>query len=137
MRTSHDAVLRPGAYRLYAGRAGGGIVEAGAADRYLCPPPADPGAPDRPDRRCDRRGVETPRLCGDDRGGAYLHVGARRRQARRDDVYQPLHRHVPRESGGAGAVPVHGARAAPLTLVLNWGGRLCPPPPISTTAKKG
>ncbi len=43
---------------------------------------------------------------------AYLHVGARRRQAWRDDVHQPLHRHVPRQSGGAGPFPVHGARVA-------------------------
>ena len=28
------------------------------------------------------------------------------------DVHQPLHRHVPRQSGGAGAFPVHGARDA-------------------------
>src|SRR3984885_7701387 len=112
MRASHDAVLRQGAYRLYAGRAGGGPVEAGAADRYLRAPAADPGASDRPDRSGDRRGAETPRRCGHDRGGAYLHVGARRRQAWRDDVHQPLYRHVPRQSGGAGAVPVHGARAA-------------------------
>ena len=28
------------------------------------------------------------------------------------DVHQPLYRHVPRQSGGAGAFPVHGARAA-------------------------
>jgi GTP cyclohydrolase I len=48
----------------------------------------------------------------DDRGGAYLHVGARRRQAWRDDLHQPLHRHVPRQPGGAGAFPVHAARAA-------------------------
>ena len=26
------------------------------------------------------------------------------------DLHQPLHRHVPRQSGGAGAFPVHGAR---------------------------
>ncbi len=45
---------------LYAGGAGGGAVEAGAADRYLCPPPADAGTSDRPDRRGNRRGVETP-----------------------------------------------------------------------------
>src|SRR3984957_4748508 len=115
MRASHDAVLRQGAYRLYAGRAGGGSVEAGAADRYLRAPPADPGASDRPDRGGDRRGLKTPRRCGHDRGGAYLHVGARRRQAWRDDVHQPLYRHVPRQSGGAGAFPVHGAGAAGLT----------------------
>ena len=30
-----------------------------------------------------------------DRGGAYLHVGARRRQAWRLDLHQPLYRHVP------------------------------------------
>src|ERR1700733_14882013 len=112
MRASHDAVLRQGAYRLYAGRAGGGPVEAGAADRYLRAPAADPGASDRPDRGGDRRGAETPRRWGHDRGGASLHVGGRRRQAWRDDVPQPLYRHVPRQSGGAGAVPVHGARAA-------------------------
>src|ERR1700676_3427039 len=115
MRTSHDAVLRQGAYRLYAGRAGGGTVETGAADRYFRPPAADPGASDRADRGCDRRGAETPRRCSDDRGGAYLHVGARRRQAWRDDVHQPLYRHVPRQSGGAGAFPVHGARVAAVT----------------------
>src|ERR1700733_7388122 len=116
VRASHDAVLRQGAYRLYAGGARGGIVEAGAADRYLRPPAADPGASDRPDRGCDRRDFKTARRCSDDRGGAYLHVGARRRQAWRDDLHQPLHRHVPRQSGGAGAFPVHGARVAALTL---------------------
>src|SRR6266849_2550443 len=99
MRAPHDAVLRQGAYRLYAGRAGGGTVEAGAPHRHLRPPSADAGASDRADR-------------GHDRGRAYLHVGARRRQAWRDDLHQPLHRHVPRQSGGAGAVPVHGARTA-------------------------
>src|SRR6202165_5068344 len=112
MRTSHDAVLRQGAYRLYAGRAGRGTVESCAADRYLRAPPADPGAFDRPDRSRDRRGAKTPWRCSDDRGGAYLYVGARRRQAWCDDVHQPLYRHVPRQSGGAGAFPVHGARAA-------------------------
>ena len=70
----------------------------------------------------DRRDFKTPRRCGDDRGGAYLHVGARRRQAWRDDLHQPLHRHVPRQSGGAGAFPVHGARAAALTLAFNLRG---------------
>src|ERR1700728_3628320 len=115
MRTSHDAVLRQGAYRLYAGRAGRGIVEAGAPDRYLRAPPADPGAPERADRGGDRRNSQTPGRCRGDRGGAYLHVGARRRQAWRDDVHQPLYRHVPRQSGGAGAFPVHGARAAALS----------------------
>src|SRR6185437_14657185 len=115
MRASHDAVLRQGAYRLYAGRAGGGLVQAGAADRYLRPPPADPGAPDRPDRGRDRRGLETAGRCRADRGGAYLHVGARRRQAWRDDVHQPVHRHVPRQSGGAAAFPVPGARTEPVT----------------------
>ena len=88
-----------------------GTVQAGAADRHLRPPPADPGAPDRADRGRDRRDPETPRRCRDDRGGAHLHVGARRRQARRDDVHQPVHRHVPRQSGGAAAFHVHGARA--------------------------
>src|ERR1700722_3212754 len=115
MRASHDAVLRPGAYRLYAGRAGGGIVEAGAAGRYFRPPATDPGAFDRADRSRDRRGSQTPRRCGYDRGGAYLHVGARRCQAWCDDVHQPLYRHVPRQSGGAGAVPVDGARDAALS----------------------
>jgi len=33
----------------------------------------------------------------DDRGRAYLHVGARHRQAGRADLHQPLHRHVPRQ----------------------------------------
>src|SRR6202163_2847354 len=70
----------------------------------------------RRDRGGDRRGAKTPRRCRDDRGGAYLHVGARRRQARRLDVHQPLYRHVPRQSGGAGAFHVDGARAAALTL---------------------
>src|SRR5216683_807917 len=115
MRTPHDAVLRQGAYRLHAGGARGGAVEAGAADRHLCPPAADPGASDRPDRGGDRRGAETPRRCRDDRGGAYLHVGARRRQARRLDLHQPLYRHVPRQSRGAGAFPVHGARHVAVT----------------------
>ena len=64
--------------------------------------------------------LEAARRCGDDRGGAYLHVGARRRQAWRDDVHQPLYRHVPRQSGGAGAFPVHGARAAALTLAQKF-----------------
>src|SRR6266478_815307 len=32
-----------------------------------------------------------------------------------DEVHQPLHRHVPRQSGGAGALPVHGARTTPVT----------------------
>src|SRR5712692_8886417 len=95
------------------------VVEAVAADRYLCPPPADPGAPHRPDRRCDRRGIKTPRRCRDDRGGAYLYVGARRRQAWRDDVHQPLYRHVPRQSGGAGAFPVDGARTEPVASLKN------------------
>src|ERR1700733_3956478 len=129
MRASHDAVLRQGAYRLYAGRAGGGTVKAGAAHRYLRAPPADPGASDRPDRGRDRRNSQTPRRCGDDRGGAYLHVGPRRRQAWRDDVHQPLYRHVPRQPGGAGAFPVHGARAAALTLAENLRGL-----PVSTSA---
>src|ERR1700694_444042 len=121
MRTSHDAVLRQGAYRLYARGAGGGQVKVGAADGCLPPPPADPGASDRPDRGRDRRGTKTPRRCSDDRGGAYLYVGAGRRQAWRDDVHQPLYRHVPRQSGGAGAFPVHGARAAALTLAWSLG----------------
>src|ERR1700732_2812960 len=103
------------------------MVEAGAADRYLRPPPADPGAPDRPDRRRDRRGVKTPRRCGDDRGGAYLHVGARRRQAWCDDVHQPLYRHVPRQSGRAGAFPVHGARAAAVALAQSLRGLIVSP----------
>src|SRR5581483_7182710 len=117
MRASHDAVLRQGAYRLYAGRAGGGAVQARAADRHLRPPPADPGAPDRADRGRNRRNSQTPRRCGNDRSGAYLHVSARRRQAWCDDLHQPLHRHVPRQSGGAGAFPVHGARDAALTAL--------------------
>ena len=54
-------------------------------------------------------------VAGGDRSGAYLHVGARRRQTRRVDVHQPLYGHVPRQSGGAGAFPVHGARDAALT----------------------
>ena len=36
------------------------------------------------------------------------------------DVHQPLYRHVPRQSGGAGAFPVHGARAAALTLARSF-----------------
>src|SRR5579864_4098597 len=115
MRASHDAVLRQGAHRLHAGRAGGGAVEAGAADRHLCAAAADPGAPDRADRRRDRRDPEAPRRRRPGRGGAYLHVGARRRQAWRDDLHQPLYRHVPRQSGGAGPVPVHGASRAAVT----------------------
>ncbi len=43
-----------------------------------------------------------------------LHVGPRRRQTRRIDIHQPLYRHVPRQSGRAGAFPFHGARAAAL-----------------------
>src|SRR5580765_1338806 len=115
MRASHDAVLWQGAYRLHAGRTGRWIVETGAADRHLCPAPADPGASHRPDRSRDRRGAQTPRRCRDARSGAYLHVGARRRQARRDDIHQPLHRHVPGQSRGAGAFPFHGARTEPVT----------------------
>src|SRR5438552_2153049 len=64
MRASHDAVLRPCAYRLYAGRAGGGPVEAGAADRHLRAAAADPGASHRADRGRDRRDPQTPRDLG-------------------------------------------------------------------------
>src|SRR6266487_3063348 len=133
MRAPHDAVLRQGAYRLYAGRAGGGIVEAGAAHRYLRPPPADPGAPDRPDRGRDRRGLEAPRRCRADRGGAYLHVGARRRQAWRDDVHQPVHRHVPRQSGGTAAFPVPGARTEPVTSLASLIDAFSSREPASTS----
>ena len=63
-----------------------------------------------------------------DRGGAYLHVGARRRQAWRDDVHQPLHRHVPRQSGGAGAFPVPGARTEPVTSPEFLARLPCPHP---------
>src|SRR6478752_1455552 len=130
MRTSHDAVLRQGAYRLYAGRAGRRTVEAGASHRYLRAPPADPGTSDRPDRGRYRRNSQTSGRCSDDRGGAYLHVGARRRQAWRDDVHQPLYRHVPRQSGGAVAFPVHGARAAALTSLESPRGL-----PVSTSSE--
>jgi GTP cyclohydrolase I len=73
--------------------------------------------------------------CGGDRGRAYLHVGARRRQAWRDDVHQPLYGHVPRQSGGAGAFSVHGARDAALTrpslaMTRDWP---CPHPLRSMT----
>src|SRR5579872_5527790 len=54
VRASHDAVLRQGAHRLHAGRACRRLVEARASDRYFRPPAADPGAPDRADRGCDR-----------------------------------------------------------------------------------
>ena len=51
---------------------------------------------DRADRRGRGRGAQAARRRRDDRGGAYLHVGARRRQAWRDDRHQPVHRLVPR-----------------------------------------
>ncbi len=80
---------------------------------------------------------KTPRRGRADRGGAYLHVGARRRQAWRDDVHQPLHRHVPRQSGGAAAFPVPGARTEPVTSP-NFLARLsCPHLQRPTSAKRG
>ena len=50
LRAPHDAVRRQGAYRLQAGRPRGGAVEARAAGRSLCLPPADAGAHDVADR---------------------------------------------------------------------------------------
>ncbi len=41
---------------------------------------------------------------------------------RGDDVHQPLYRHVPRQSGGAGTLPVHGARTEPVTSRRNYRG---------------
>src|SRR3981081_2548897 len=68
---------------------------------------------------------------------ASLHVGARRRQAWRDDVHQPLYRHVPRQSGGAGTFPVHGARGTALTSLRIREDCPCPHPQTSMTARKG
>ena len=50
LRAPHDAVLRQGAHRLQAGRAGGRAVQAGAAGRRLCAAPADAGTHDLADR---------------------------------------------------------------------------------------
>ena len=47
------------------------------------------------------------------------------------DVHQPLYRHVPRQSGGAGAFPVHGARAAALAVASDLNSRGLP---VSTSA---
>ena len=97
----------------------GGIVEAGTAHRHFRATAADPGTPHRADRGRDRRSPQAARRRRDDRGGAYLHVGARCRQAWRDDLHQPLHRHVPRQSGGAGPVHVDGARPTAVDSALS------------------
>ena len=110
LRAPHDAVHRQGACRLHAGGPGGRPVEARAPGRRLCAAPADAGAYDRADRDRDRRDPETARRRGDDRGRAHLHVAARRREGRRADGDDAVHRRVPRRSERAGALHHAGAR---------------------------
>ena len=70
-------------------------VEARAAGRHLCAAPADAGAPDLADRDRDRRDPQAARRRRDARSRAYVHVDARRHQARRDDGDDAVHRRVP------------------------------------------
>ena len=110
LRASHDAVHRQGAHRLPADRTRRRPVQDRAADRRLCAPPADAGAPDRADRDRDRGNPQAARRRRDARSRAHLHVDARRVEARLDDHHDPVHRPV-RRSAGAGALHLAGARA--------------------------
>lgn len=73
------------------------------------PPPADAGKHDGADRKIDRRNAETAWRGRHDRRRTYVHVHARRKQARVHDADHQLHRHVQERPGRAGALHDHGA----------------------------
>ncbi len=96
------------------------------------------GAPHRPDRGRDRRGPEAARRCRADRGGAYLHVGARRRQAWRDrpsPAASPACSATIRRSSSV-SCPWCEDRTGNLAQFFERG-LPCPHRPTITTAKRG
>nr|GFD54655.1 hypothetical protein [Tanacetum cinerariifolium] len=53
VRTPPAAVHWQGACRLYPQRQGAGSIQSRTHRRHVCPPPANPGKPQPPDRRSD------------------------------------------------------------------------------------
>src|SRR5258708_11799140 len=119
LRTPHDAVLREGARRVFAGRARGRPFQDSALDRCFCPPPADAGTPDLASGDGDRGGLKAARSCRDARGRAHVHVLARCREAGIANHHHAIYRTLPRRSGGAGAFHHSCARRQSITAAVS------------------